>query len=428
MGLVMNRLKKIPFFYGWLVVAIAFLNLAVGYGTRASFSVLLVALLEKFEWRRGAISGAFSLHSVVAGAGLPLIGAIVDRYGPRILFPTGIAIMAFAIWQIGSIQDLWHFYLYYGLILAFGRIMISMTPHSAILANWFKKKRGAAVGLASAGIAFGAVLLVPSFQFALSRFGLQDGCAIVAATIFLLFFPLNAYFPRLKPADMGLAPDGERPLESSSGKEGRKWDLPDASDDQTWTVRDALKTRRYWLLYSAFLLGSMVTMVDMHEIAYLVDAGYGKAEAAMIFASVSLVQSFGTVCWGALSDRIGRENSYTLGVIFLIAGISTLLAIKGSSQSLWLVIFVICYGLGRGVNDSLMPSITADVFHGKRVGSIYGTLATGLTFGAAFGPWLAGYLFDKNGNYFMPFMIAIMSFCLGCIMIWLAAPGKVRKK
>ena len=142
----MRSPKKLPFFYGWLLVAIAFVTLGVGYGIRASFSVLLVALLEKYEWKRGAISGALTLHMVVSGIGLPLVGAFVDRYGPRILLPAGAMIMALGMWQMGNLQDLWQFYLYFGFVMAFGRIMISMTPHTAIISNWFKKKRGTAYG------------------------------------------------------------------------------------------------------------------------------------------------------------------------------------------------------------------------------------------------------------------------------------------
>jgi MFS family permease len=171
----------------------------------------------------------------------------------------------------------------------------------------------------------------------------------------------------------------------------------------------------------------MTTMVDMHELAYLGDAGFGKAQAAMIFAWVSLVQSLGTFSGGALSDRIGRENSYTIGALCLIAGITSLLAIQNSSPGFRLALFVFCYGLGNGFISALIPSITADVFHGNRVGSIYGTFATAITFGGGFSPWLAGTLFDRNGNYFLPFLIAMISVGSACLLIWLAAPRKFRR-
>ena len=311
--------------------------------------------------------------------------------------------------------------------MALGRIMISMTPHTAMVTHWFVKKRGTALGLASAGIGFGSVLVIPSVQYALSRFGLRGGCEIAAGAIVFLLFPLNAWVPRLKPAEMGLQADGERAAGRMDGK-GKEEGLgrAEASEARSWTVLEALKTPRYWLLYSAFFLGAMTTMVEMHELAYLVDAGFGKSQAAIIFACVSLVQSLGTFTGGALSDRIGRESSYTLGALCLIVGVSSLLTVRDSSPGVRLAVFVLCYGLGNGFNNALIPSITADVFHGNRVGSIYGTFATAITFGGGFSPWLAGYLFDRNGNYVLPFLIATACVASACLLVWVAAPRKSR--
>jgi len=417
---------KNPPFYGWIIVGVSFITLAVGYGSRASFAVFLVAILEEFGWKRGAISGAFMLHMLVAGVGLPMVGALVDRYGPRILLPTGAAIMAFGMWRLGGLNELWHFYLFYGLVMAVGRIMIAMTPHMAILSNWFIKRRGTAMGLAGSGIGIGSVILIPMVQMSLTQLGWRDGCSLIALVIFLVLFPLNAFFQRLRPEDMGLAPDGETRYNGDPRDAERDGPSSTADSMESWTVRSAIRTSRYWLLFLAFFLVAMVNMVDMHQIAYLVDAGFGRTMAAMIFASVGLMQSLGVFCGGALSDRIGRERSYTLGVSFLITGIILLLSIKDPSYNIRLALFVSFYGFGNGFRSSLMPSITADVFHGKRVGSIYGTFATAMTCGGALGPWLAGHLYDVTGYYTIPFVMVIGSVSLACILVWIVAPRKTR--
>jgi sugar phosphate permease len=421
-----ERLKKIPFFYGWVIVAISFITLAVGYGSRASFSVFLVAILEEYGWSRGAISGAFALHMLVAGVGLPAVGALVDRYGPRILLPSGAAIMAFGMWRLGGLQELWHFYVFYGLVMALGRIMIAMTPHTAIISNWFIKKRGTAMGLAGSGIGIGSVLIIPLVQYSLSRFGWRDGCALIALMIFLVLCPLTAFFQRLRPDDMGLAPDGEtlekEPVEEQEGHASKGLGL------ESWTVSSAVRTSRYWLLFFAFFFSAMINMVDMHQIAYLVDVGFTKKVAAMIFASVGLIRALGVFCGGALSDRIGREQSFTVGVSFLITGIIMLLRIREPSHTMPLAFFVLCYGFGNGFRSSVMPSITADVFHGKRVGSIYGTFATAMTCGAGLGPWLAGHLYDVTGRYTIPFLMVIAFLNVACVLVWIVAPRKARNK
>lgn len=282
------------------------------------------------------------------------------------------------------------------------------------------------MGLASSGIGIGSVLLIPLVQFSLARFGWRDGCALLALVIFSALFPLNAIFQRLRPEDMNLTPDGEEGGQKSLGN-GKKR-ASTFSGVESWTVRSAVRTSRYWFLFFAFFFAAMINTVDMHQMAYLVDAGFDKRVAAMVFSFAGLIQSLGMFCGGALSDRIGRERSYTLGVLFLITGIILLLSIKDPSQSVRLGLFMLCYGFGNGFRSSLLPSITADIFHGKRVGSIYGTFATAITGGAALGPWLAGHLYDIMGNYNIPFTMVMGFVSLACILVWIVAPRKLRKE
>ena len=119
------------------------------------------------RWSRGAISAGFTLHMLVALIGLPLVGAVVDRYRPRVILSSGVAIMALGVWLLGGLNRIWHFYLFYGLVMAFGRIMISMVPHTAIVSNWFVKKRGTAMGVTAAGIGIGSILMVPLAQYSI---------------------------------------------------------------------------------------------------------------------------------------------------------------------------------------------------------------------------------------------------------------------
>ena len=418
--------KRLPFFYGWVIIGISFVTLALGYGTRASFSVFLVAIQDAYGWKRGAISAGFTLHMIVAVIGLPFVGAMVDRYGPRVILCTGVVIMAIGMWQLGGLDRIWHFYIFYGLVMAFGRIMIAMTPHTAIISNWFVKKRGTAMGLAAAGISFGSILMVPLVQFGISHFGWRYGCAMMACLIFLVLFPLNAVFQRLRPSDCGLLPDGEKYESSDSEPIPESKPGAEASDGGSWTVGRAIRTPRFWLLYFAFFFGSMIVMIDMHQIAFYQDVGFARSMAVTIFAAVGLVQSTGVFCGGALSDKVGREPAITLGICLQIIGILILIHISDASIGIRLLLFIFCYGFGNGFRTSIMPTITADLFPGRHVASVYGVLTSAMTCGTAFGPLFAGYIHDVTGTYAIPFRIVIGALVMACVFVWLVAPRKIK--
>lgn len=425
---VVRYLKRLPFFYGWVIVGISFLTLAIGYGSRASFSVFLVSIQETYGWSRGAISLGFTLHMFVALVGLPLVGAVVDRYGPRCILSTGIAIMAVGVWLLGGLSRIWHFYIFYGLVMASGRIMISMVPHTAIITNWFKEKRGTAMGVAAAGIGIGSILMVPSAQFAISKYGWSNGCRWMAVFIFLIIFPLTAIFQRHRPAQLGLLIDG------------KKGDTNELTDPETendtekpagtaagWTVRRAVLTLRFWLLYSVFFFCAMITMIQMHQIAFFQDVGFGRNAAVSIFAAVGLIQSVGVFSSGALSDKIGREWAMTLGLVLQIIGILALMQVHEAFMGIEIWLFIICYGFGNGFRTAILPTMTADLFPGDRVGSVYGIMASAITISTAFGPWFAGYLFDVTGSYREAFSMVIGCLVMACILIWLVAPRKKKK-
>jgi MFS family permease len=425
---VVRYLKRLPFFYGWIIVGISFLTLAVGYGARASFSVFLVSIQDTYGWSRGAISLGFTLHMLVALVGLPAVGAVVDRYGPRRILSIGITITAVGMWLLGGLRQIWHFYIFYGLVMAFGRIMISMVPHTAIISNWFKEKRGTAMGVAAAGIGIGSILMVPLAQFAISKYGWSNGCRLMAVFIFLIIFPLTAVFQRHRPSQLGLFIDGKKgdTRGSIDSETGNDTEAP-AGSEAGWTVREAISTLRFWLLYTVFFLSAMITMIQMHQIAFFQDVGFGRNTAVSIFAAVGLIQSLGVFSSGALSDKIGREWMMTLGFALQIIGILILLQVHEAYMGIKIWLFMICYGFGNGSRTAILPTMTADLFPGERVGSVYGILASAITISTSFAPWFAGYLFDVTGSYRQAFSMVIGCLVMACIVIWLVAPQQKKK-
>ncbi|RMF90804.1 MAG: MFS transporter [Nitrospinota bacterium] len=413
------------FFYGWTVVGISVLTLTLAYGTRSSFSIFFVAMLEEFSWSRAALSAAFSIHSIVASVGVPLAGALIDRFGPRCIFPLGAAILALGLVATSRIHTLWQFYLCFGLIMALGRSMLSMGPHSAILANWFVRYRGTAMGIASAGPGMGMFLLSPLMQLLISSFGWRIAYLVFAGLI-LSLIPLLLTFQRLRPAELGLSPDGVTEKESpSSPQKRREVEIVDpvwAAEE--WTPAKAMRTYRFWVLFGAFLFGNLTTIVLVHQVAFLVDVGYSKLFAASIFGLIGILTSLSTILFGTLSDRIGREAAYTIQTISALIAIALLLMIKDPSRPWLLYLYALLFGLG---SRQSLPAMAADIFQGRHFGAIYGILAFGIAIDHIVGPWLGGYLFDLWHSYTIPFLASWVGVLLGCLCVWIAAPRKVRR-
>jgi len=201
-------LKRSPrFFYGWIVVAVGFVIMAVGYALRNSFSVFYPAIVESFGWGRGNTALIFSIQMLVYGSVSPVVGRLVDRIDPRVVLSVGACIMGggMALCSLATTQ--WEFYLLFGVMLAIGLSMVGITPLGAIVSKWFVRKRGLVFGILAAG--FGVSLIsAPIAQSLISSFGWQNAYVIIGLFSIPLLVPLCILFIRRSPQDKGLLPNG----------------------------------------------------------------------------------------------------------------------------------------------------------------------------------------------------------------------------
>jgi MFS family permease len=135
----------------------------------------------------------------------------------------------------------------------------------------------------------------------------------------------------------------------------------------------------------------------------------------------------GKILWGMVADRLGREITYSVGILGMLAAIA-LLVLIGTAPLPWLVFpFALAFALGYGVTAPLGPAAAADIFAGRNFGAIYGVLSVGIGLGSAFGAWFAGFVFDATGSYVVAFAVAAASSTGGAVCLWLAAPRRVRR-
>jgi sugar phosphate permease len=421
--------KRDGIFYGWVILSIAFITLVLGYAIRNTFSVFYPTIVEEFGWTRANTALMFSITVIVYGVVAPMAGGLVDRYGPRVVLPAGAIIVGGGVALCSMATARWHFYLFYGVMGAAGLSLAGWTPLSAIVSNWFVRRRGLAFGILSAG--FGGSLLFASVaQFLISRFGWQMAYVMIGITPIVVVVPLCGLLIRRSPQDSGLLPDGmpvssgeTRPVNGphiSTGFDG-KW------ASTTWTLSRATKTYQFWLLFSISicLLGLAETIGIAHQVFFFRDAGYRPMLAANVYSVFGVAFVLGNIC-SFLSDRLGRERVFVPSCLLSAVAVCLLFLIKDPSHPWMGFVFAVFFGLGIGTAGPVFFTTVADFFQGRYFGSIQGTVVLGFSLGGAIGPWLAGFLHDKTGTYFVTFLILQGSLLLSVLLMELIAPRKIR--
>lgn len=416
--------NKIPFHYGWIIVGFSFFSLALVYGVWYSFSVFFVVLLKEFGWSRSVGAGAFSLFIIISSIIGPIVGGMVDRFGPKKVVLLGSLFLGLGLALCSSIQTWWEFYIFFSVITAVGLGASGWVPNITIIQNWFKEKRGLPIGIISSGIGIGILVCVPSIQYLIIRAGWRMAYRIMAIFIPLFVILMAIAFLKRPPKAI---PSSYTEVEISRTAIKDPLVVNEEWVSKPWTVRRAITTKPFWLLGLAIFLGNVIThSIFTHQVAFFVDRGLEPLFASYIVGIVGIVSLGSKILWGVLSDRIGREVTYSIGITCSILAMILLIIINFYPSSNLLYLYASFFGMGYAVTSALPPLITADFFEGQAYGSIFGSLMVFVGIGGAFGAWFAGFLYDQVGNYLPVFIILIACSLFSCLSIWWAAPRRIR--
>jgi sugar phosphate permease len=287
------------------------------------------------------------------------------------------------------------------------------------------RRRGLATSIAFSGVGIGSILLLPWLQALIARAGWRAACWWLGVVVLVVLVPLNLLVRR-RPEDLGLEPDGDRSAKGAAGARANNVvDAAWAAID--WTLGRAMRTARFWWLFVGFFAALLVWyMIQAHQTKYLLDVGFDRERAAYALGVVGLTGVVGQIALGWLSDRVGREWAWTLAGLGFAICYATLLVLPAHPSIGLLYLMVTSQGLlGYGL-ASVFGAIPAEIFHGRHYGTIFGTLTLGANAGAAFGPWVAGVIYDRAGSYAPAWLLAIGACALSIVAIWLAAPRRVR--
>jgi MFS family permease len=422
-----SRLARLPFYYGWVVIGVAFVTMAVGVNSRTAFSLLLPPILAEFGWSRAVVSGIFSAGFIASTLISPLTGMLMDRFGPRWLMPAGAIVASAGLTLATFATEPWHFYATLGAMSVSGSVVISYIGHSLFLPNWFVRRRGLAIGIAFSGVGVGSITLFPWLQSLIDDVGWRQACWALAGLLIVAVIPLNVLLQRKRPEDMGLLPDG-----NSAPRERDDAPLPDNIVDAAWvavewTVARAMRTARFWWLSAGLFCALFVWYaVQVHQTKILVEAGFDVGLAAYALGLVGLTGIVGQIGVGYFSDRAGREWAWTVSLAGFLLCYALLLAIERFPSPMLVYLMVASQGVfGYGL-ASVFGAISIELFQGRNHGAIFGTLGVFSMFGGATGPWAFGAIYDWSGSYTYAFWLAIVLCVVSMVAIWRAAPRKVR--
>ena len=415
---------RLPFFYGWVIVAIGFVTMALGVNARTAFSLLFPPIIEEFGWQRATTAGAFSFGFLVSAFLGPLLGKLMDRFGPRVVIEIGVGSVGIGLLLAAFVSQPWHLYVTLGMLVGAGSSFLGYTGQALFLPNWFVRRRGLAISIAFSG-AGASIVFLPVVQRLIDHYGWRTTCVAMGVLILVVLAPINLAL-RKRPEDIGLLPDGDSATAAAAAAH------PSNVVDAAWTAIDwtlarAARTARFWWIASGYAAAMFAWYaVQVHQTKYLTEIGFSASYAAWALGFVSLVAIPGQIALGHLSDRIGREWVWMIGCLgFAICyGALVLMGRVPSNALLWTM--VIAQGFLGYALTSVIGAIPAEIFQGRHFGSILGTLMGLGVIGGAAGPWVTGLAYDLSGSYAVAFGLAIALCCFSALAIWLAGPRQIR--
>ncbi len=373
-----------------------------------AFTVFFVAFLAEFGWNRADASIAYALSQLMIGLSAPLVGYGVDRFGPSRLVIVGGSLLTLSLAASAIVSSLWQLILLYGILMTLGANCLGLVVFTPLISRRFAHRLGLAIAVVQAANGVGRAVATPLSQILVDTVGWRQSYLIMAAIMGASLIPLWFLLSGSRTESTRRQPL-PKPLTSPGS----------ATDGPEWTLRLAVRTPHFWLLFGIYLctgLGSF--FVSLHQLAFAVDMGFDALASATVLGFGSLLTIGGILTFGILSDHIGREFSGILAYIVSILGSGCALLITGP-QHFWLFGLHAClFGVTWGTRGPLITAKSAELFQGRNLGIIFGVISVGTGIGSAVGTWTSGWIFDKFGSYQLAFILSILSYLIGCILFW----------
>jgi len=408
----MGPVHRPRIFYGYYLVAVTFvfMTLFSGPGTFV-FSLFVHPLEGALGWTRAEVMAGFTIFYATMGIASPAVGRLVDRHGARAVISAGALAMGLGFVIVSRMSHLYLFYLGY-VIIGVGAAGLGPVPCSAIVTNWFNRRRGLALGLMAAGVGAGGVVTAPFIGYMLSHYDWRAAYLSLAIMVTAVTIPLALGVVRTRPSDMGMFPDGDpTPDAQEAGK------TKVAEDAASLTLKQSTRTKAFWfiaLAYACYGFGSGGALQTAAP--YLEDVGFATATAAAILGVYGVGSTIGKLLSGRLCDTIPANTVFATGSALLASGVLLLLTVEAGSPHILLWACGAMLGLGAGVWLPTLSMLTGTHFGLLHYATILGMLNVCMSLGLSFGPLFSGFMHDATGSY-------VLTFSIFTAMLFLAIPA-----
>jgi MFS family permease len=401
----MQRQLRKASYYAWVILGVCFLVSALIAGINTSFGVFLVPLSRQFGWSTGAISFAYSLFMLTNGLSAFGVGRIGDKYGSRLVFFIGGMVFGLSLLLTSMMTEVWHLYLWYGVLAGIGRSPLNVTLVSMI-SRWFSKHRGLAMGIVNSGTGAGSSLFTPFTSWLIVAFSWQEAYVIMAVMVWVL---LTAAILMLRddPRDMGYLPYGEEETPAEGTKSAKTSAAKPSPKGPEWELGDAMRTLQFWELGILHFCCCMCHAIPLvHIVPYAIRSGLAPTTAASILAAIGVFSFMGRIMWGILADRWGPKPAYVLAVFQQGLMMVWLL---GTTHPVMFFLFAFFWGIGYGGAMPPYALFVKDYYGLKSFGAIYGGIMVLASLGMAIGGYLGGFLFDFSGSYQPAWILSLVA-------------------
>lgn len=389
----MSKTDGHKFFYGYIIVLLAFIIMAVTWGIFYAYGVFFKPIATEFGWTRATTSGAFSLAFILGGFLGIATGKISDKFGPRIVITISGLLLGSGYLLLSQVNTIWQLYVFYILIgIGLGG---GYVPAISTIARWFSEKRGAMTGIAMAGISAGIMLSPPLSNWLINIYGWRISYLIIGAIVLIIML-LSANFFIREPGKGRL---------TSLGRNEADFKLV-ITNDTAYSLSRAIYTKQFWiicLMFSSLEFSADIIMV--HIAPHITDLLFSPSSAAAILAMIGGANITGRILLGNISDRIGSKRTFIVSASILLLSLLWLLF----ARDMWsFYLFAIVFGFAFGGYGALISLLIAELFGLKSLGFILGSINSTITMGGAIGPVIAGWIFDIGGSYQPVFLVCIV--------------------
>jgi MFS family permease len=388
--------------YGWVMVGVTFLTALVSAGAVGAPGVFIVPLQKEFGWSTAEISSALSIRFMLFGLMAPFAAALMNRYGLRNVTLSALTIVASALVLSLAMTQVWQLVLLWGVVVGIGTGMTALVLGATVAARWFTARRGLVVGILTASSATGQLVFLPLLASVTDHLGWRVGLGMMCGMLGVAAFAVLMVM-RDRPGDVGLRPFGDLGTQPLPAPPSNKAPIMAAA---LGTLRDASKTRAFWVLFATFFICGASTngLVQVHLIPMCLDYGIPQVTAASLLAAMGIFDFFGTIASGWLSDRF--DNRFLLFWYYGLRGLS-LVSLPFTNFSFYgLSLFAMFYGLDWIATVPPTVRLTTQRFGAERTNLVFGWIFAGHQLGAATAAFGAGLSRTLLATYLPAFFIA----------------------